>query len=72
MNEKLTYHFHKVIKVIQSCKNDEHVFGAKVMVANFINYWVYQKLDSKTLSSYANYLNILLKYKRNNIFDYDK
>lgn len=64
MKEKLTYHFHKTIKVIQSCKTEDQLLSSKLMVVNFINYWRYQKLNAKVLSSYIKYLNTLIKYKR--------
>lgn len=64
MNEKLTYHFHKTVKVIQSCKNEDQLLSAKLMVINFAVYWHHQKLNAKTLSSYIKYLNMLIKYKR--------
>lgn len=64
MNEKLTYHFHKTVKVIRSCNTTEQLLTAKLMIVNFANYWHYQKLDANTLSSYLKYLNMLVKHKR--------
>lgn len=65
MNTKLTYHFCKTIKVIQSCKTEDQLLSAKLMIVNFASYWHYQKLDAKILSNYIKYLNMLIKYKRN-------
>jgi hypothetical protein len=64
-NKKLTYHFHKIVKVIRSCNNIEQLLTAKLMIVNFANYWYHQKLDANILSSYLKYLNILIKHKRN-------
>ena len=64
MNEKLTYHFYKIIKVIQSCKTEGQLLSAKLMIVNFAIYWYHQKLDAKILSNYIKYLNMLIKYKR--------
>jgi hypothetical protein len=70
MNKKLTYHFQKIINVIQSCKNEEHLLGAKLMIVNFINYWSPQ-LDNKLLVSYIKYINILFKHQRDKVLNYD-
>lgn len=70
MNEKLTHHFHKVINVIQSCKTEEHLLGAKLMIVNFTNYWSY-KIDSKLLISYIKYINILFRHQQNKVLNYD-
>jgi len=71
MNEKLTYHFRKTIKVIQSCKTQDHLLSAKTMVDNFIRYWVHHKINNEILNTYIKYFNILIKYKQDNILGYD-
>ena len=49
MDEQLlTYHFHKVIRVINSCETEEHIYAAKKMISCFINYWGY-KLNANVL-----------------------
>jgi hypothetical protein len=71
MTQELTYHFHKVIKVINSCKTEEHLLGAKCLMINFANYWSY-KIDNKTiLVNYVKYLNVLFKHVQNDIIDYE-
>jgi hypothetical protein len=71
MDQNLTYHFHKVIKVINSCKTEEHLLSAKSMMINFTNYWSY-KIDNKTiLVNYVKYLNVLFKHIQNDIIDYE-
>jgi len=64
MDKKLTYHFYKTTKVIQSCKTEDQLLSAKLMIVNFAIYWHHQKLDAKVLSSYVKYLNMLIRYKR--------
>ena len=64
MDKKLTYHFYKTTKVIQSCKTENQLLSAKLMIVNFAIYWYHQKLDAKVLSSYVKYLNMLIRYKR--------
>lgn len=72
MDEQLlTYHFHKVIKVINSCETEEHIYGAKKMISCFINYWRY-KLNINILRHYLKYLNILFNYKKKSILNYDE
>lgn len=70
MNEKLTYHFHKIVTIIQSCKTEEHLLGAKLMIVNFTNYWSPQ-LNNKLLVGYIKYINILFKHQRDKVLNYD-
>jgi hypothetical protein len=71
MDEQLlTYHFHKVIRVINSCETEEHIYAAKKMISCFINYWGY-KLNANVLRHYLKYLNILFNYKKKSILNYD-
>jgi hypothetical protein len=71
MNEKLTYHFQKTIRVISSCETEEHLLAAKNMMINFVYYWG-DKIESKTLTSYIKYLNILFKHQRDKVLDYEQ
>ena len=66
----LTYHFKKMVRVINSCETEEHIHSAKRMINYFVNYWKY-KLDVKTLRHYLRYLNLLFNYKKNFILNYE-
>ena len=70
MNEKLTYHFHKVIRVINSCETEEHIYAAKRVISNFVNYWK-NKLKVEVLRHYLKYLNILFNHKKSSILNYE-
>ena len=59
----LTYHFHKVIRVINSCEIEEHIYAAKKMISCFVNYWK-NKLKVEVLRHYLKYLNILFNHKK--------
>ena len=71
MNKKLTYHYYKIINIIQSCETQDHLFSAKTIVNNFIKYWVYHKINNEVLNIYVKYFTILIKHKHNNILGYD-
>jgi hypothetical protein len=66
----LTYHFHKMIRVINSCETEEHIYAAKKMISYFVNYWKY-KIDANTLRHYLKYLNILFHHKKSSILNYE-
>ena len=67
----LTYHFHKVVKVINSCESEEQLLTAKEMIINFTWYWKSKKLDIKVLDHYLKYFNILFNYKKSSILNYE-
>jgi len=72
MAEKLlTYHFHKVVKVIGSCKSEEQLLAAKKMIVNFTWYWKSKGIDIKTLDHYLKYFSILFNYKKSSILNYE-
>jgi hypothetical protein len=41
------------------------------MMINFVYYWG-DKIDSKPFTSYIKYLNILFKYQRDKVLDYEQ
>ena len=67
----LTYHFHKVIRVINSCETEEHIYAAKKMISYFVNYWE-GKLKVEMLRHYLKYLNILFNHKKSSILNYEQ
>jgi len=67
----LTYHFHKVVKVINSCESEEQLLTAKEMIINFTWYWKSKKLDIKVLDHYLKYFSILFNYKKSSILNYE-
>jgi hypothetical protein len=72
MAEKLlTYHFHKIVKVISSCKSEEQLLTTKKMIVNFTWYWKSKGLDVKTLDHYLKYFSILFNYKKSSILNYE-
>jgi hypothetical protein len=70
VEQLLTYHFHKVIRVINSCETEEHIYAAKKMISYFVNYWKH-KLKAEVLRHYLKYLNILFNHKKNSILNYE-
>ena len=68
MTQELTYHFHKVIKVINSCKTEEHLLGDKCLMINFANYWSL-KIENKVLIGYVKYLNVVFKHRKTIVID---
>jgi hypothetical protein len=67
----LTYHFHKIVRVINSCESEEHLLATKEMIVNFTWYWKSKKLDIKTLDHYLKYFSILFNYKKSSILNYE-
>jgi len=67
----LTYHFHKIVKVIGSCESEEQLLTAKKMIVNFTWYWKSKGLDVKTLDHYLKYFSILFNYKKSSILNYE-
>ena len=67
----LTYHFHKVIRVINSCETEEHICAAKKMISYFVNYWR-DKLKIEVLRHYLKYLNILFNHKKSSILNHEQ
>ena len=70
-NQLLTYHFHKIIRVINSCQTEEQLITAKEMIVNFTWYWKNKGLDVKTLDHYLKYFSILFNYKKSSILNYE-
>ena len=67
----LTYHFHKIVRVISSCESEEQLLTAKEMIINFTWYWKSKKLDIKVLDHYLKYFSILFNYKKSSILNYE-
>lgn len=70
-NQLLTYHFHKIVRVINSCQTEEQLITAKEMIVNFTWYWKSKGLDIKTLDHYLKYFSILFNYKKSSILNYE-
>ena len=69
--QSLTYHFHKVVRVINSCETEEHIWAAKKMISYFVNYWG-GKLKVEVLRHYLKYLNILFNHKKSFILNHEQ
>lgn len=67
----LTYHFQKIVKVINSCESEEQLLATKKMIVNFTWYWKSKKLDIKILDHYLKYFSILFNYKKSSILNYE-
>jgi hypothetical protein len=71
MQELFQNHISKINKIINSCTTCDHIFSAKQIVKNFIDYWKIKKISVKTLRHYLKHFNTLITLKLRIInFDY--
>ena len=71
MQELFQSHISKINKIINSCTTYDHIFAAKQVVKNFIDYWKIKKINVKTLRHYLKHFNTLITLKLRIInFDY--
>ena len=69
MEQVFKKHVTKIIRILNSIKNEKQLECAKTIISNFVDYWKFKKADVKEIRDNLATFNMIYKFKRNSFYE---